>query len=248
MKSIPLVDLLIRWADQNSGSDNIAGLAAMRTLLAEEFGTLQDAVVETIELPGTAARALRIRFRPTAPIQVLFSGHYDTVYSSDHAFQKCTRVDDQTLRGPGVADMKGGLVVMLAALRSFENSAVVEKLGGEILLTPDEETGSVASAAILEAAARSRRFAFALVFEPARANGDLVRSRKGTGIYTLTVQGRAAHAGRDPSSGRNAIVALAEILRSWPRSPRNYPEFCSMLVRSAVAERSTSCRISPAPI
>src|SRR6185503_5402732 len=102
--------------------------------------------------------------------------------------------------------------VMLAALQQFERSSHAAELGYEILLTPDEETGSVASRPVLESAARSRRFAFALVFEPARANGDLVKSRKGTGVFTLTCHGRAAHAGRNPETGRNAILALAEYL------------------------------------
>src|SRR6185503_2042905 len=102
--------------------------------------------------------------------------------------------------------------VMLAALQQFERSSHAAELGYEILLTPDEETGSVASRPVLEAAAATGRFAFALVFEPARANGDLVKSRKGTGIFTLTCHGRAAHAGRDPGAGRNAILALAEYL------------------------------------
>jgi glutamate carboxypeptidase len=121
-------------------------------------------------------------------------------------------LDENNLRGPGVADMKGGLVVMLAALREFETSVHAARIGYEVLLTPDEEIGSAASRLVLEAAARSGRFAFALVFEPARANGDIVKSRKGTGIFTIACHGRAAHAGRDPDAGRNAILALAEYL------------------------------------
>lgn len=207
-----LRDLLISWADINSGSENIAGLARMRAALRAEFATLPEVTVEEVSLPGTAACALRIRQRPTAPRQILCSGHYDTVYAADHPFQRCTLLDADTLRGPGVSDMKGGLVVMLAALREFERSPHAAQLGYEIILTPDEETGSAATRALLEATAAAKRHAFALVFEPARANGDLVKSRKGTGIFTVTVHGRAAHAGRDPAAGRNAILALAELL------------------------------------
>jgi glutamate carboxypeptidase len=167
--------------------------------------------VETVPLTGGAA-ALRVTVRPDAPRQILCSGHFDTVYGATHPFQSCTLVDADMLRGPGVADMKGGIVLMLAALREFERSPLASRLGYEVLLTPDEETGSVASRPVIEAAARSGKFAFALVFEPARANGDLVKSRKGTGIFTITCHGRAAHAGRDPKAGRNAILALAEVL------------------------------------
>ncbi len=212
MELAALRDQLISWANVNSGSEHVAGLERMRHLLAADFGSLPGAVVQHVPLPGNATCALRVTVRPEAPRQILCSGHYDTVYPSDHSFQRCTLLDPNTLRGPGVADMKGGLMVMLAALREFERSPVAARLGYEILFTPDEETGSVASRPVIEAAARSGKFAFALVFEPARANGDLVKSRKGTGSFTLTCHGRAAHAGRDPSAGRNAILALAEYL------------------------------------
>lgn len=205
-----LRDLLIRWCNQNSGSDHPAGLDAMRALLAAEFATLPGAQLEHLELKGTTARALRIRARPDAPKQILLSDHYDTVYGAAHPFQSCDVTGEDTLRGPGVADSKGGIVVMLAALREFEQSTHASALGYEILLGPDEEIGSQGTEPFLVEAAR--RHTFALVFEPARSNGDLVKSRKGTGIYTVTVHGRAAHAGRDPAAGRNAILALAELL------------------------------------
>jgi glutamate carboxypeptidase len=73
---------------------------------------------------------------------------------------------------------------------------------------------------LVEAAKRHR---FALVFEPARSNGDLVKSRKGTGIFTLTIHGRAAHAGRDPAAGRNAILALCALLPEIDALGRDLP-------------------------
>ena len=205
-----LRQLLIKWCNQNSGSENLAGLAAMQALLHAEFAKLPGAKVEPVALGGTTAHALRVRVRPSATLQIFISGHYDTVYGEAHAFQKCDRPAPDTLRGPGTADMKGGLVVLLAALQAFEKTPLADKIGYEILLSPDEETGSQGTAPVLEEAAR--RHQLGLVFEPARANGDLVKSRKGTGIFTLTCHGRAAHAGRDPAAGRNAILALCELL------------------------------------
>ena len=207
-----LRDLLIGWAEINSGSTNLGGLEKMRAALAAEFRSLPHANVEAVALEGTTAQALRVLIHPSAPIQVLLSGHYDTVYGAHHAFQKCTLLDADTLRGPGVADMKGGLIVMLAMLRAFGASPHAAKIGFDVILTPDEETGSVASRPLLESAARSRQHVFALIFEPSRSNGDIVRARKGTGIFTITCHGRAAHAGRNPDAGRNAILALAEYL------------------------------------
>ncbi len=216
-----LRDLLICWCNQNSGSGNFAGLDAMRQLLAAEFSTLPGAVVDSVPLEGTPAQALHIRIRPNAARQLLLSGHYDTVYEANHPFQSCTLLDPDTLRGPGVADMKGGLVVMLATLHAFAQSPQANELGFEIILGPDEEIGSQGTEPLLTAAAKRHRFA--LVFEPARNNGDLVKSRKGTGIFTLTVHGRAAHAGRDPAAGRNAILALCELLPQVDALGRDLP-------------------------
>ncbi len=202
--------LLVKWCDQNSGSENLPGLAAMLELLQRDFGRLPGAKAARVALEGTTAQALRVQVRPAAPVQLLLSGHYDTVYAADHPFQQCETVGPEKLHGPGTADMKGGLVVMLAALQAFEKTPEAARLGYEILLGPDEETGSQGTAPLLEEAARRHRLG--LVFEPARANGDLVKSRKGTGIFTLTCHGRAVHAGRDPAAGRNAILALCEML------------------------------------
>ena len=223
MDSAALRDLLISWADLNSGSDNFPGLDRMRAALAAEFATLPGATVEHVPLAGTPAQALRLRVRPAAPTQLLFSGHYDTVYGAGSPFQRCTLLDADTLRGPGVADMKGGLVVMLAALRAFEKSPHAARLGYEVLLTPDEEIGSFGSAPLFAAAGASRRFALAFVFEPARPNGDLVHSRKGTGNFTATCHGRAAHAASPIRAGRNAIAALAEFLVAAHRVPDELP-------------------------
>ncbi|HEY3757044.1 MAG TPA: hydrolase [Opitutaceae bacterium] len=213
--------LLVRWAEINSGSANQAGLKRMADALVDEFArAFPAAQVERIPLGSgqnsLSPYALSIRLRPGARRQVLLSGHYDTVYDADHAFQTCTRISPNLLRGPGVADMKGGIVVLLEALRAFEclqsdpACAQPDPLGWQVLLTPDEETGSVLSEALLMETAK--RHELALVFEPARPNGNLVRARMGTGIFTATCRGRAAHAGRDPQAGRNAIVALAEFL------------------------------------
>lgn len=211
--------LLIRWCDQNSGSDNFAGLNAMLALLRPAFATLPGSV-EAVDLAGTPARALRVRVRRDAPLQLLISGHYDTVYAASHPFQSCTLLDATTLNGPGVADMKGGLVVMLAALQAFELTPAAATIGYEIILSPDEEIGTHGTAPVLAASAPRHRFG--LVFEPARPNGSLVRTRKGTGAVIVTCRGRAAHAAK-AEDGRNAIVALAEFLTAAHRLPTELP-------------------------
>lgn len=219
LRADELRELLVRWANQNSGSDHFAGLAAMYELLGDAFQRIGP--IESVPLSGTSARALRCRFRPEAKWQILFSGHYDTVYGADHPFQTCVLLDSTTLRGPGVADMKGGVVVLLAALIALQGLPSAGQIGGTILLSPDEEIGSAGTRPLLEEEAS--RHHFGLVFEPSRENGDLVRARMGTGIYTVTCRGRSAHAGRAAHDGRNAIVALAEFLPQADALNREIP-------------------------
>lgn len=217
-----LAALLEAWANINSGSHHFAGLERMRLALRETFArTFPAARVEDLDLPGTAARALRITMRPEAAQRVVLCGHFDTVYEADDAFQSCTRVDEQTLRGPGVSDMKGGIVVLFAALRAFEETPHAARLGWEALLTPDEEIGSHNSRELFNAAARNNHFGF--VFEPARPSGDIVQSRKGTGGFVATCRGRAGHAAKVPTDARNAVLALAEFLLAASRIPAELP-------------------------
>ncbi len=161
-------------------------------------------------------RHLHMAVRPGARAQMLFTGHMDTVYPRDHSFQSCTMREDGTLGGPGVADMKGGLAVMLAALRAVESAPHAERLGYEIVINADEETGSLSSAALLAQAARGK--IAALTYEPALADGTLAGARGGTGNFSITIRGRSAHAGRNPEDGRNAVVAAADVALRLARS------------------------------
>ena len=219
----PLVAKLIEWCEINSGSTHPAGLKKMGARLLEEFSPLAefresiplrpcqrfDDKGEAFEQP--LGEALRFTCRPQAPVRVFFSGHYDTVYDSDHPFQACVLSKNyNSLRGPGVADMKGGLLVMLEAIRILESFPKKESLGWEILLNPDEEIGSPASRELLEDAAK--RFHFGLVFECSTPEGGLIQRRPGSGAFRAEAHGVSAHAGRDFELGNNAIEALAAFL------------------------------------
>jgi len=154
-------------------------------------------------------RNLHIVKRPDAPLRVLLTGHMDTVFGADHPFQACRWLDDDTLNGPGTADMKGGIAVMLAALTAFEASPFADLLGWEIVINSDEEVSSPGSAPLLAAAAR--RCHLGLTYEPALPDGTLAGARKGSGNFSAAITGRAAHAGREPEKGRNALLAAADL-------------------------------------
>jgi len=207
------------WSKINSGSFELAGLAAMRGPLLDAVAVLP-ASAQVVELtPSKRVRpdgevvdvehgaSIRVRVRPDAPIQIALTGHYDTVFPASHAFQSPWREGD-VLHGPGVADMKGGIAVMLAALQAFEALPGAKRVGYEVLLSPDEEIGSMGSAPLLaELGARAQ---LGLTYEPALADGALVDARKGSANYHLAVKGRAAHVGRAFGDGRSAVLAAAE--------------------------------------
>ena len=116
-------------------------------------------------------------------MQLLLTGHMDTVYAVDHEFQETRWIEDGVLNGPGVADMKGGLAVMLAALKGVETSKLADRIGYEVVINSDEEVGSPASAALLAEAARGKRAA--LTYEPAALpDGTLAGARPEAAIST----------------------------------------------------------------
>ena len=144
---------------------------------------------------------------------MLLIGHMDTVFDPGTAAERPFRIDDGVAHGPGVTDMKSGLLAGLYALK-----AIIGELGGlpferlTFIANPDEEIGSPSSRAHIRAAAADADAC--LVLECARANGDIVSARKGILDTRLTVHGRAAHAGVEPEKGRSAILEAAPARRA----------------------------------
>src|SRR5205085_9644838 len=139
--------------------DRMAGLLADAfAALPGELKTVDPARVEAVDPRGATiaiehGKHLHLAVRPDAPVQLLFTGHMDTVFAADDAFQETRWLEDGVLNGPGVADMKGGIAVMLAALKALEASSAANSIGYEVVINSDEEVGSPASAALLAKAA-----------------------------------------------------------------------------------------------
>lgn len=207
------------WSAVNSGSRELANLARMRGLVCDAFAVLPGDV-ETLALkPGERVKAdgavveephgesVRITVRPDAPVQIALTGHYDTVFPASHPFQTPQRKGD-VLHGPGCADMKGGLALMLAALQAFEALPGDKRVGYTVLVNPDEEIGSIGSGPLIaELGARAH---VGMTYEPALPTGGLVSARKGSGNFSIAISGRAAHVGRAFADGRSAVEAGAE--------------------------------------
>ncbi|GAA2076930.1 M20 family metallopeptidase [Actinomadura alba] len=134
--------------------------------------------------------------------RVLLLGHFDTVWPAGTLARWPFTVDGAIATGPGVCDMKSGIVQMFAALALQEDTSHIG-----VLLTGDEESGSVTSRSLVEAEARRSRAV--LVCEPSTPSGELKVARKGGSAYRLTVHGRASHAGVEPHAGVNATVEVA---------------------------------------
>ena len=217
----PMLAQVERWAAVNSGTGNLAGLKTVAGLLADAFSALPGTVrlvapdpVESVDAAGrvqTIERGahLHLRVRPEAPVQLLLTGHMDTVFAADHPFQSLKWLEPGVLNGPGTADMKGGIAVILAALSALEASPLAERVGYDVMINSDEETGSHASAALIAELARGKTAA--LTYEPALPDGTLAGARPGSGNFSVLIHGRSAHAGRNPEDGRNALVAAADL-------------------------------------
>lgn len=211
------------WSAINTGTANLPGLAKQAHALAEAFSILPGDIELVNPAPVTAIAAdgseyekphgqhLVLRVRPQANRRILLTGHMDTVFPADDPFQQQVWLDDCTLNGPGVADMKGGIAVILHALMAVEAAGAVSSLGYDVLINSDEETGSLASRNLITELAQGKLAA--LTYEPsALPDGTLAHARGGTGNYSITVTGKSAHAGRNPQDGRNAVVAAADLI------------------------------------
>ncbi len=217
----PMLEQVERWAAVNSGSTNLAGLKTVASMLADAFSALPADVtlvkpdpVESVDTKGNVVenqrgQHLHVCVRPDAAVRILLTGHMDTVFAADHPFQTLRWLEDGVLNGPGTADMKGGIAVILAALSAVEQTSLAGRIGYDVLINSDEETGSHASARLIAELAKGKTAA--LTYEPALPDGTLAGARPGSGNFSIIVHGKAAHAGRNPEDGRNALVAAADL-------------------------------------
>lgn len=221
--ALAMLEQVQAWSAINTGTANLDGLAKQADALQEAFSALpgeielvEPAQVTAIDANGHEfakphGKHMVLRVRPQANRRILLTGHMDTVFPADHAFQGQKWLDGETLNGPGVADMKGGIAVMLQALKAAEAAGTIGALGYDVMINSDEETGSLASSGLIAELAQGKLAA--LTYEPAALpDGTLAHERGGTGNYSITFTGKSAHAGRNPHEGRNAVVAAADLI------------------------------------
>ena len=217
-----LIDKLLEWSAINTHSFNPSGIEAFTQKLFDEFKILKQDYPElnfqlnkidlTNNNPAKIFSAKKILESPT--LKILFVAHLDTVYPINSGFQKAELLNHEIfgriIHGPGVADIKGGILLILELIKKIEASELKDLVAWELLLNPDEEIGSIGSNKFLETAAL--RNDYALVFEPSLPDASFAYRRSGTGNFSLKVIGKSAHVGRCFNEGSSAIVAASKFI------------------------------------
>jgi glutamate carboxypeptidase len=228
------------------GSYTPAGVNRIADVVSGTLTELGATVERVAHVPGAGERQLGdllIGRLPGSGPRLLLIGHMDTVFEPGTAAERPFKIDGERALGPGVSDMKGGLLAGLHAIGALRT--VDRRPSVTFVANPDEEIGSPFSTPHIQGLIAEHDAA--LVLECARANGDIVSARKGIADYEVTLTGRAAHAGVEPEKGRSAILEAAHQVLALQALNGRWP---SVTVNAGVIEGGTrpnvvaaSCRM-----
>jgi glutamate carboxypeptidase len=232
----------------DSGSFSPAGVNRVADRCEQRFLTSGWVVERNSHEPGPGESQLGDlvigRRQGSGGPRVLMVGHTDTVFDDGTAAERPFHIEGSRARGPGVSDMKAGLLTGFFAMYALQDAGIEGFEHVTYVCNPDEEIGSPFSGPTIRELALEHDVGF--VLEGARANGDIVSARKATTDYVLTVQGRAAHAGVEPEKGRNAIAAAASLIGAlqalngrWPGVTVNVGTIAGGTRVNVVPERCT---------
>lgn len=183
-----VVDLLVQNANRLSCVDEI------QRVNVPDFG--QHLLIKAFQKQSNAG-------------QILLVGHTDTVHARGSINERPWRREAGRIYGPGIFDMKANCALAIEVLRALSELNTAPEFSVALALTCDEEVGSLSGWPLLERVVRSQQTHCALVMEPPASGGRVKTGRKGTGIFAIKVEGKAAHAGLEPEKGASAILELA---------------------------------------
>ncbi|KUR73283.1 M20/M25/M40 family metallo-hydrolase [Novosphingobium sp. FSW06-99] len=215
------IALLEKLVAQNSGTRNVEGVRKVRDMVAPELATLGFAIRWVpMDAVHRAGHLIATHTGRPGTTRMLLIGHLDTVFEPESPFQTATREGDK-LHGPGASDDKGGVVVMIAALRAMQAAGTLKDANVSVVLTGDEEAAGepveIARADLVEAA---RHADVALDFESMVATGGQDYgsiARRSAASYTITATGVSSHSGQifSPEVGDGAVFELARIITAF---------------------------------
>ncbi|WP_317196106.1 M20/M25/M40 family metallo-hydrolase [Hymenobacter siberiensis] len=210
--------LLEQVVNINSGTLNVAGVRQVGAVFQKEFDAL-GFKTEWVAMPASMQRAghLVARHSGTKGKKLFLIGHLDTVFELDMPFTKFTRLNDSTATGQGVNDMKGGDVVIVAALQALQANGLLKNTSITAYFTGDEERGGQGPESRADFIAKAREAQVALAFETATNLNIVATARRGASTWQLKTFGKAAHSSGifKPSVGYGAIYEAARILNSF---------------------------------
>lgn len=204
--------LIRTLVEAESPSGDEAGSRAVVALIAQAASELKCiSSIKRVDVPGFGQHIVIKAFpQQAASGQILLVGHTDTVHDRGSITVRPWREEGNRIYGPGIFDMKANCVLAIEALRVLNELQIAPSKGVVLALTCDEEVGSASGWPLLETLARENDVRFGLVLEPCATGGSVKTGRKGTGIFSMKVEGRAAHAGLEPEKGASAILELAK--------------------------------------
>ena len=233
-----------------SGSADVAGLARMADYAERRLRALGAATERLRVSQGPGADMLKATFEGTGRARILLIAHMDTVYPQGILKTQPIREDGNRLYGPGIADDKGGIAVILHALEILKARGWKDYARVTVLLNPDEEIGSIGSGETI--AALGAEHDTVLSCEPTAAKAvvkveSLLLGAAGTASATLEVSGRQAHAGAAPDLGRNALIELSyqlvqtrDVAKSVPGAQLNWTTSQAGLVRNQIPDKAVA--------
>lgn len=197
--------------ETESPSGDEAGSRAVVDQITEAArGISSVSEIKRVEVPDSGQHVVIHAFTEhRSQGQMLVVGHTDTVHARGSVAARPWRHDSGRIYGPGIFDMKANCALIIEVLRAMTELEIVPRFAITVALTCDEEVGSLSGWPLLEQTAKSTNTRYALVMEPPALGGRVKTGRKGTGIFAMKVEGRAAHAGLEPEKGASAILELA---------------------------------------
>jgi glutamate carboxypeptidase len=207
-----ILSLMRELVETESPSGDEAGSRAVVDLLAKAAEAARCVnSIDRVEVPNFGQHLIIRAFQEHAAAgNLLLVGHTDTVHPRGSVAERPWRQEGNRIYGPGIFDMKANCALAVALLHVCDDFDLVPKCGVTLALMCDEEVGSASGWPLLKKIAETERVRNALILEPPAPGGSVKTGRKGTGIFEMSVAGRAAHAGLEPEKGASAILELAK--------------------------------------